>query len=92
MALLCVISTTHYEVVSEISSDVEKEIGKSILGVKKLYKVFTQIYGNLPVFPILPELILSTDDTVNYNFEGEGSGNVRFRFFSSKENTNAGTR
>ena len=70
MVLLCAISGTQYEVVSETSIDVEKDIRKASIGVKKLHKVVTKIYGNLTVFHTLPELILSTDDTVNFIFEG----------------------
>ena len=64
MALLCVISATNYAVVSETRSNVEKEIRKSSIVVKKLHKVVTKIYGNLPVFTITPELILSMDNTM----------------------------
>ena len=65
MTLLCVISATHYKVVSKTSSDIEKEIRKYGIGVKKLHKIVSKIYGNLPVFPICPELILYMDETVN---------------------------
>ena len=92
MELICVISSTHYEVVSETSSDVDKEIRKSSIVVKTLHKVITKIYVNLPVFPIRLELILSTDDTVNYVFEVKGSDNGSFILFASKEITNSGTR
>ena len=92
MELLCVISATQSEVVSEKNSDVEKDIRKASIGVKKLHKVVTKIYYNLPVFPIHSDLILSTDDTVNYIFEGKGSDNGSFRLISSKENTNSVTR
>ena len=47
MELLCVISATHYEVVSETSSNVDKDIRKYSIGVKKLHKVvlkYTAIY------------------------------------------------
>ena len=54
IALLCAIYATIYEVVSKTSSDVEKEIGKFCIGVNKLHKVVTKIFGNLPVFPIRP--------------------------------------
>ena len=60
-----VISATQYKVVSKTSSDVEKEIRKYGIGVKKLHKIVSKIYGNLPVFPICPELILYMDETVN---------------------------
>ena len=92
MELLCVISATQSEVVSKKNSDVEKDITKASIGVKKLHKVVTKIYYNLPVFPIHSDLILSTDDTVNYIFEGKGSDNGSFRLISSKENTNSVTR
>ena len=84
VALLCVISDTHYEVVSEKSRNVEKEIRKSSIGVKKLHKVVTKIYSNLPVFPIRPTLIISTDDTVNCIFSLKGSDNGSFRLVASK--------
>ena len=84
VALLCVISATHYEVVSEKSRNVEKEIRKSSIGVKKLHKVVTKIYSNLPVFPIRPTLIISTDDTVNCIFSLKGSDNGSFRLVASK--------
>ena len=50
MALLYVISDTQYGVVSETSSDVDKEIRKSSIGVNKLRKVvlkYTEIYLSL---------------------------------------------
>ena len=92
MELLCCISATNYEVFSETRSDVEKGIRKVSIGLKKLHKVVTKIYDNLPVFPIHPELILSTDDTVNYILEGKGGKNGIFRLVASKENTYDGTR
>ena len=92
VALLCVISDTHHEVVSETSSGVEKEIRKVSVGVDKLHKVVTKICGNLTASPILPHLILSKDDTVNYLFERKGSDNGSFRVVASKENINAVTR
>ena len=92
MALLYVIDATYYEVVSKTSRNVEKKIRKSSIGEKKSHKVVTKIYGNLPVLLILPELILSTDDTVNYMYEGKGSYNGIFRLVASKENANTSTR
>ena len=79
------ISVTQSEVVSEKNSDVEKDIRKASIGVKKLHKVVTKIYYNLPVFPIHSELILSMDDTVHYIFEGKWSDNGSFIFFFQKK-------
>ena len=58
----------------------------------KLHKVVTKIYGNLTVFLIRPELILSKDDTVNYILEVKWSYNGSFILVASKENTNTGTQ
>ena len=40
-------------------------------------------YGNLPIMAVKPHLVLSTDDTVNYIFDGTSSGKGEFRLVSS---------
>ena len=59
MAHLYVISSTHYEVVSETSSNVEKEIGKSIIRVKKLHKDITKNTGIYLYFQFTQSLSFS---------------------------------
>ena len=42
-------------------------------------------YGkNVPVFPVRPEYLLTTDDTVEYIFEGKGQEQDQFRLCSTK--------
>ena len=44
------------------------------------------------IFPIRPDLTLSTDDTVQYIFEGKGEAQDSFRLVASKALEKAGTR
>ena len=48
-------------------------------------------YKILSLVPVIPALIISTDDTVNYVFAGEGNKQEQFRLVSTKSLTRAGT-
>ena len=39
--------------------------------LKKLMDLVSKANGNIPVCPILPQYVFSTDDTVQYVFEGK---------------------
>ena len=91
MALLCVIASTHYIAVTEIQHKVEKEVREEDEGVKMLYSMISKSHNNLPIFPIRPELVLSTDDTVNYIFDGKSEEKDLFRLVSTKALLKSGT-
>ena len=61
-------------------------------GVKLLYKLVSEVYGNLPIFAVKPELLFSTNDTVNYIYEGKGKQKYVFRLVASISFKKAGTR
>ena len=61
-------------------------------GVKMLYKLIRNAYNNLPIIPVKPQYIFSTDDTVVYAFEGLGTKEEKFRLVSVKSKRNAGSR
>ena len=65
MALLGVVATTHYFVCDEGQLELKNEMREAPEGVKLLYKLVTDVYGSLPIYPVKPELLFSTDDTVN---------------------------
>ena len=95
MVLVLVVACTHYDISSDMCLNVGKNMLKSDVsdGVKMLYKMVCEAYGNdVPILPVRPELILSTDDTVQYIFEGKGELNNLFRLVSSKAILKAGTR
>lgn len=41
-------------------------------GVKLLYQMVKDAYGCVPVYPIKPQYVISTDDTMSYIFVGKG--------------------
>ena len=97
MALVCVVAATHYDVCTEVQTEHERVMNMNPLevppGVRMLYRMVGQAYGNdVPIIPVRPEMILSTDDTVQYIFEGKGVGTDLFRLVASKALKKAGTR
>ena len=48
-------------------------------------------FCNLPVFPIKPQYIFSSDDTVVYTYEGKGKESDVFRLVARKALNVAGT-
>ena len=92
MALLLVIAATHYIVIEEDNLEVRLDMKKESTpkGVIKLYNMISSYYKNLPIFPIKPQYIFSTDDTVIYTFEGLGTKEEKFRLVSVKSKNNAG--
>ena len=71
MSLLLVITGTHYVPSEhhhpEISTDIN--YSKTTKGVKLMYDLVSKYYNNLPIMPVKPQYIMSTDDTVVYTFE-----------------------
>ena len=72
MTLLCVITSTRYDISTEFQRDEEKDICNSSKGVSFFHNVITQLYDNLPIHVVRSELLVSTDDTINYIYEGKG--------------------
>ena len=70
MALFCVIATIHYDVASnEKELEIEKLVRHNEVpeGVSLLHKLISKAYGgNIPLIPVAPSRITSTDDTTNY--------------------------
>ena len=97
MALLCVIAAIHYDVCTEIQPEHENIMNKVPLdvppGAQLMYRMVAKAYGkDVPIIPVRPEMILSTDDTVQYIFEGKGQKKDLFRLVASKAFKKAGTR
>ena len=96
VALTCVIVSTHYDVASYVDSELEKpmrpENNETPKGVQLIYNLISKTYGDLPIIPVLPCMIFSTDDTVNYIYEGEGKKEDVFRLVSNNALKTAGVR
>ena len=48
-----------------------QEIKECSDGVKLLFDIISKVHGNLPLFVAHLDLVLSTDDTVQYIFKGK---------------------
>ena len=92
MALLSVIACTHYIPAVEWQKDIEEEMKNSSASVLKLFKIMQTFYNNAPLTIVNPALLFSTDDTVQFIFEGKGVGTDKFRLVSSKCLQGSGTR
>ena len=56
-------------------------------GVLLLYKLVSKLYNNLPILPVKPELIFSTDNTINYIYDGLGNDKDEFPIICFKSNS-----
>ena len=92
MALLSVVACTHYMPAVEWQKDIEEEMKNASDGVLKLFKIMQKFYNNAPLTIVNPALLFSTDDTVQFIFEGKGVGVDQFRLVSSKCLKGSGTR
>ena len=66
---LALIGSTHFIPVQYEDSDIRAEIKTLPESTKILIDMVSTAWGT-SVFPVLPELIISTDDTTEYIFEG----------------------
>ena len=92
MALLCVIAATHYVIVPEIRKELYHDAEESTQGASTMFKLMQKVHNDAPLFVVRPELIFSTDDTVQYAFEGKGVKKDSFRLVATTAQKNTGTR
>ena len=94
IALCCIVACTHYDIATEERMDVRKLMKDKDTpeGVSLLYNMVSRAQKDLSIVPVLPALILSIDDIVNYIFEGGVKKQSQFLLITSKALLNAGTR
>ena len=92
MSLLCIIAATHFMVVPHMISDIYNEVKECAKGVRTLFDMVCKVHNNLPIFVAHPHLVMSSDDTVQYIFEGKGEKDEPYRLVSSQSQKEAGTR
>lgn len=76
--------TTQNNVATERHNDTKEEIEVVDDSVRILYKMISKVNSDLSIIPVQPELILSTDDNMNYNFEGKCEENDVLRLVGRK--------
>ena len=89
---LALIGSTHFIPVQFEDSDIRAEIKTLSESTKMLLSLVSTAWGT-SVFPVLPELIISTDDTTEYIFEGTVNEQPKFVLATktavSKRDTNS---
>jgi len=73
---------------------IKKEMGSKYMpeGVSLLYKLISNTVGYLPIIPVLPEIVKSINNAVNYIYSGEGKEHCEFSLVSSKPLLKVGTQ
>ena len=84
MALFFVIALTHFVPVLKLDSHVYHELKDAPDGVRFLFDLVSKLHNNAPIEIEYPELLLSTDDTLQYIFGGKGETNEAFVLVLSK--------
>jgi hypothetical protein len=89
---LALIGITHFIPVSNEDAEIREEMKSLSEPTKMLLKRVADAWGT-SVFPVLPELIVSTDDTTEYIFEGKCEKEPRFviatKSLTMKQGSNA---
>lgn len=92
MALWCVIASTHSVPVLEINSQMYHELKDASEGVIIFFHLVSKLHDNAPLAIVYPELVFSTDDTVQCIFEGKGDSTESFSLVSCKSRRQPGKR
>jgi len=78
MSLGLSIAYANYIPITKEDPLITKEMDDAAVGVKIMYAMVRNHYGN-PIYPVKPQYMLSSDDTVVYVFKGKGRENENFR-------------
>ena len=92
MALVVLVASTHYYVIPQEIAQVRNDMKTASDGVRMLYNVVSKAHGNVPVAPLKPQYIMSTDDTVVYTYEGaDEDGHDNYRLVANNSLETKGT-
>ena len=70
MTYLLVVASTHFVVGN--NNDMTTQLPRATKGARKLAQMITDYYGSdVPIFPVHPALLLSTDDSTLFVFRGK---------------------
>ena len=97
MSFIVTTAATHFVLSKEINPDVYKDLDKRDKvseSSKFLFDQVSKVYNNLPIQPVKRAYVLSTDDTTEFIFKGEGSkdSKANFKLVASKCLAASGTR
>ena len=85
------VANTYFVEVDEEDIDIRNELKEVMPQTRELYDLITDSCGGVPVVPIRPELITSTDDSTVFIFCGSTTKNDEFRLVTKESCLNRGT-
>ena len=90
--ILYVVDVAYSHFIPSESKDtpIAKDTKTAPVGVRILYEMTSKALGGIPIRPVKPCYVFSTDDTVLYIFEGKGEKDSVFRLCSTSGTTSAG--
>ena len=92
MSFILVIASTHYMTTYDEQQETRQDMKDAPIDVKMLYSMVSTAYNDIPIFPIKPQYILSTDDSVVYTYQGKGRREEKFMLVATKGITKSRTR
>jgi hypothetical protein len=81
---LMVVATTHFIIGKECPTSIRDKMTE---GAIMLLNLVSRANGGIPVCPISPQYIFSTDDTVEYVYEGKGTNSCSSASFHNNNRT-----
>jgi hypothetical protein len=85
------IANTHFIEMDEEDVDVRRELKEVPVETRMFYNLITDSRNGVPVVPVKPELITSTDDSTVFIFCGSNNQPDEFRLVTKKSCWNKGT-
>ncbi len=85
------IANTHFIEMDEEDVDVRRELKEVPVETRMFYNLITDSRNGVPVVPVKPELITSTDDSTVFIFCGSNNKPDEFRLVTKKSCWNKGT-
>ena len=97
MSFILTTAATHFTLSTQINPDVYKDIKRSDAvseSSKFLFDQISKVHNNRPLQPVRRAYVMSTDDTTEFVFQGQGSNlsKAEFVLVSSKALATSGTR
>ena len=85
------VATTHFVEIDEEDIDIRNELNEMMPETRERYDFITDSCGGVPVVPIRPELITSTDDSTVFIFCGSTTKKDEFHLVTKESCLNKGT-
>eukprot|EP00978_Attheya_sp_CCMP212_P009020 scaffold21226_cov44-Attheya_sp.AAC.4 len=91
LSFMLVTAATHF-IPGKPDNETKEIMKKASEGSKKMIELTSKAQGDVPLQPVKPQYVYSSDDNVEYVYAGTSDGQDPFRIVGSKHASGAGTR